>query len=96
MFDVTTNSRSSYRNVFERNYWDAYRGYDLNHNGVGDVPFRPVRFFSILIEQHRPAMILVRSLLSRALDAAERAFPALTPAAVLDEQPLMTPPGANP
>ncbi|HEY0672500.1 MAG TPA: nitrous oxide reductase family maturation protein NosD [Longimicrobiales bacterium] len=96
MFDVTTNSRASYNNIFLHNYWDAYRGYDLDHDGVGDVAFRPVRFFSVLIERHRPAMILVRSLLSSALDAAERAFPALTPTALQDEQPLMRPPRGLP
>ena len=92
LFDVTSNSRSSFGNVFARNFWDAYEGYDLDRDGIGDVAFRPVRFFSVLIEQHRPATILVRSLLGDVLDAAERVFPALTPETLQDTQPLMREP----
>ena len=81
-------------NTFRNNFWDAYRGYDLNRDGYGDVPHRPVRMFSILAEQHPPALILTRSLLLHVLDLAERAFPALTPAALQDERPLMRASGA--
>ena len=45
-FDVATNSRSNF-SVFHENYWDRYEGYDLDRDGYGDVPFRPVRLFSI-------------------------------------------------
>ncbi len=96
LFDVTSNSRSSFGNVFARNFWDAYEGYDLDRDGLGDVAFRPVRFFSVLIEQHRPATILVRSLLGDLLDAAERVFPALTPETLQDVQPLMREPRVRP
>ncbi|RRN77666.1 nitrous oxide reductase family maturation protein NosD, partial [Pseudoxanthomonas sp. SGD-10] len=40
-FDVATNG-SLVLNKFERNYWDKYEGYDLNKDGEGDVPYRPV------------------------------------------------------
>ena len=87
-FDVATNSRQNY-SVFEGNYWDAYRGYDLDRDGTGDVPFRPVRLFSLLVEQHEPAVILMRSFLVDLLDAAERVLPVLTPAAMSDTAPSM-------
>ena len=60
-FDVTTNSRSA-NSTFENNWWDAYRGYDLNHDGVGDVPFHPVRFFALIVEQHPEALLKGKSI----------------------------------
>jgi nitrous oxidase accessory protein len=89
-FDVSTNSRQSY-NRFEGNYWDAYRGYDLDRDGRGDVPHRPVRLFSILVERNEPSLILLRSFLVQLMDAAESVIPALTPEALVDEKPRMAP-----
>jgi nitrous oxidase accessory protein len=87
-FDVATNSREP-STVIRGNYWDAYRGYDLNRDGVGDVPFRPVRLFSMIVERHEPALILLRSGFIDLLDVAERVIPALTPATLADERPAM-------
>lgn len=87
-FDVATNSRHHF-STFEGNYWDEYEGYDLDRDGVGDVPFRPVRLFSLLIEQNEPALLLMRSLLVSLLDAAERVIPAITPETLIDHKPLI-------
>lgn len=89
-FDVATSSRQDY-NSFVGNYWDAYHGYDLNHDGRGDVPFHPVRLFSVLVAHNPPVLILLRSPVVALFDAAERAFPALTPESVVDPVPLMHP-----
>lgn len=86
-FDVATNSRTV-RSSFEGNWWDNYRGYDLDKDGRGDVPFRPVRFFALVVEQHPEALLLLRSPITVVLDAAERVFPVLTPA-LADNSPLM-------
>lgn len=87
-FDVAANSRES-SNEFAGNYWDAYRGYDLDHDGVGDVPFHPVRLFSLLVQSNESSLILLRSLFVSLLDAAERTLPTLTPDAVIDRAPAM-------
>jgi len=87
-FDVATNSQRP-TTTFDGNYWDAYRGYDLNHDGVGDVPFRPVRLFSVLVEHHQPALILMRSAFVELLDGAERVLPSLTPESLVDSTPAM-------
>lgn len=87
-FDVSTNSRQNY-NHFEGNYWSQYEGYDLDRDGVGDVPYRPVRLFSILVEQRPQALILLRSLLIDLLDTAERFLPVLTPETLVDSKPQM-------
>jgi len=87
-FDVSTNSRSN-TSRFSSNYWDTYEGYDLDRDGFGDVPFRPVRLFALLVERHEPALILMRSAFVDLLDLAERVAPVLTPETLVDERPLM-------
>lgn len=89
-FDVATNSRTL-RSTFEGNWWDAYRGYDLDRDGAGDVPHRPVRLFALVVERHPEALVLLRSPVTAVLDAAERVFPVLTPE-LADPRPLMRPP----
>ena len=87
-FDIASNSREP-STVLAGNYWDAYRGYDLDRDGVGDVPFRPVRLFSMIVERHEPALLLLRSAFVELLDAAERVLPAMTPTNLADARPAM-------
>lgn len=88
VFDVGTNSRTNY-SAFENNWWDRYAGYDLDHNGIGDVAHAPVRLFALLVEQTPAALVLTRSFLVDVLDVAERVIPALTPETLRDKSPLM-------
>jgi nitrous oxidase accessory protein len=89
-FDVSTNSRQNY-SIFDKNYWSKYSGYDLKGDDLGDVPYRPVRLFSLIIEQNPIALILLRSFFIEILDMAERVIPILTPETLVDENPLMRP-----
>ena len=88
-FDVATNSRGVSGNRFHGNWWDEYQGYDLDRDGTGDVPHRPVRLFSLLVERNEPSMILLRSFFVGLLDVAERVLPAITPEALVDDAPRM-------
>lgn len=85
-FDITTNSKQNF-NTFEFNYWSKYNGYDLNKDGIGDVPFRPVTMFSQIIQDHPESIILLNSLFMQILDIAERVVPALTPNTLMDTKP---------
>ncbi|MFA6235608.1 MAG: nitrous oxide reductase family maturation protein NosD [Bacteroidota bacterium] len=87
-FDVATNGTRS-ESWFDGNYWDAYRGYDIDRDGVGDVPFRPVRIFSYIVEKNPPAIILLNSFFIALLDVTERIFPTVTPEALSDAHPRM-------
>lgn len=90
-FDVTTNGRQ-HSSRFEGNAWDQYQGYDLDGDGVGDVPFRPVRLFAYLVARHESTLVLQRSLFVDLLDAAERVLPVLSPETLVDHRPLMRAP----
>jgi nitrous oxidase accessory protein len=90
-FDVTTNGRQ-HTSRFEGNYWDQYQGYDLGGDGIGDVPFRPVRLFAYLVARHEATLVLQRSLFVDLLDAAERVLPVLSPEMLVDQRPLMRAP----
>ncbi|MGB5529068.1 MAG: nitrous oxide reductase family maturation protein NosD [Ignavibacteriaceae bacterium] len=87
-FDISTNSRQNF-NTFESNYWANYSGYDLNKDGFGDVPFRPVTMFSMVVENQPASLILLNSFFIKILDIAESIIPALTPEALIDPKPRM-------
>ncbi|MFL9482940.1 nitrous oxide reductase family maturation protein NosD [Chitinophagaceae bacterium LWZ2-11] len=89
-FDVGTNG-SLVLNTFSNNYWDKYEGYDLNKDGIGDVPYRPVSLYSMIIEKNPPAMILFRSFMTNLLDKTEKVLPVFIPENLKDDKPLMKP-----
>lgn len=88
-FDVATNTKTN-PNLFEGNYWDQYTGYDLDKDGIGDVPFRPIKVFSYVIGKIPESIILLRSLFIDMLNFAEKVAPVLTPESLFDEAPKMT------
>ena len=89
-FDIATNGQLV-MNKFNSNYWDKYEGYDLNRDGVGDVPYRPVSLYAMLVEQNPGSLLLMRSFFVGLMDRAERAVPSLTPIDLADNSPRTTP-----
>ncbi|MDF2192514.1 nitrous oxide reductase family maturation protein NosD [Paraflavitalea sp. CAU 1676] len=89
-FDIATNG-TLVLNTFNGNYWDKYEGYDLNRDGVGDVPFHPVSLYSMLVERDPNSLLLLRSFMVGLLDKAEKAIPSLTPENLVDTLPFMKP-----
>ena len=87
-FDVGTNG-SLVLNRFKNNFWDKYEGYDLNKDKIGDVPYRPVSMYSMIVEKYPTAMILFRSFITSLLDKTEKILPSLTPENLKDTAPLM-------
>ncbi len=86
--DLVVNSQVN-NNTFDGNYWSEYSGYDLNHDGIGDVPHRPVKLFSYVLSQSPESIVLLRSFFIDLMNLAEKISPVLTPADVLDNKPLM-------
>lgn len=89
-FDMVTNG-SLVLNTIKSNYWDKYEGYDLNRDNVGDVPYRPVSMYGVIIERMPTAVLLWRSFLVFLLDRVEKAIPAITPENLKDDSPSMKP-----
>ena len=87
-FDVGTNG-SLALNKFYNNYWDKYEGYDLNKNGIGDVPYHPVSMYSMIVEQNPNSLILLRSFMVSLLDKAEKAIPSLASENLVDDKPMI-------
>lgn len=89
-FDVGTNG-TLVLNKFYNNYWDKYEGYDMNKNGIGDVPYHPVSMYSMIVEENPNSLILLRSFMVSLLDKAEKAIPSLTPENLVDDKPMIKP-----
>lgn len=89
-FNVATNAMSP-RNTFSDNYWSDYRGYDLNRDGTGDIPFRPMKIFSVWVNHYPELVALLASPVIEFLEVAEKVFPVLTPKSLEDKSPRMKP-----
>lgn len=89
-FDVSTNSTYN-SNTFNKNYWDKYSGYDLNRDGIGDVPYYPLSLFSTLAENNTSVMLFFHSFIMELLNKSEKIIPSITPDNFVDETPLMHP-----
>ncbi len=90
-FDVATNG-SLVLNTFDNNYWDKYEGYDLNRDGIGDIPFHPVSLYSMVAEEMPFSIMLYHSFMVMLLEKTEKAITSITPENFLDKKPLMKSP----
>jgi nitrous oxidase accessory protein len=76
-------------NRFENNYWSEYTGYDLDKDGVGDIPYRPVKLFSYIVNATPEALVLLRSLFVDIINFSEKVSPVFTPDDLMDKKPIM-------
>lgn len=86
--DLVINS-SLNSNKLESNYWSNYAGYDLDKDGVGDIPYYPVKLFYYVLDRTPEAIVLMRSLFVDIINYAEKVSPIFTPKDILDRKPLM-------
>jgi nitrous oxidase accessory protein len=89
-FDVSTNGPAE-SNTFSQNYWDKYEGYDLNRDQTGDIPYRPVSLYAMLMERIPFALILYRSFVVTIFERVEKIAPAIIPVNLYDDSPRMKP-----
>lgn len=89
-FDISYNSKLN-DNSFDGNYWSSYTGYDLDKNGIGDVPYRPVKLFSYIVNRTPETIILLRSLFIDIIDFSEKVSPVFTPDNLMDKHPMLKP-----
>jgi nitrous oxidase accessory protein len=86
--DLAYNSKLN-DNKFVNNYWSEYTGYDLDNDGIGDTPYRPVKLFSYIVNRTPEALVLLRSLFVDIINFSEKVSPVFTPDNLMDNQPLM-------
>lgn len=76
---------------FAHNFWQAYAGYDLNHDGTGDVAFQVKRASGALRDAHPELRYFHGTLALGLYDAVAFALPYFGARVVLqDDRPAMT------
>ncbi|MEQ9404051.1 MAG: nitrous oxide reductase family maturation protein NosD [Cyclobacteriaceae bacterium] len=85
-FDVSYDTKMN-DNRFDGNYWSDYTGYDLNKDGIGDIPYRPVKLFSYIVNRTPETIILLRSLFVDIINFSEKVSPVFTPDELVDNHP---------
>lgn len=87
-FDLAYNSKVN-DNKFNNNYWSEYSGYDLDKNGIGDIPYRPVKLFTYVVNRSPEALVMMRSLFVDIINFSEKVSPVFTPDNLMDSNPVM-------
>jgi nitrous oxidase accessory protein len=79
--------------LWRGNYYDLYQGYDLNHDGRGDVPFEYRSLSNDLVTSYPQLALLRGSPALGLVDFLGHVFPLLSPRLILtDPSPRMSPP----
>lgn len=73
------------------NYWSNYDGYDLDGDGLGDLPMKIQNVFQYLEGRNPNVRLYLYSPASQALAAAGKAFPVIQIHEEVDLHPLMKP-----
>jgi nitrous oxidase accessory protein len=76
------------------NFWSENAPYDLDADGVSDVPYSPVSAFAFISKQYPDLALLAKSPAVAAITVAERVFPALRPSEIVDGRPFVSPASA--
>ena len=73
------------------NYWSDFAAYDVNGDGVADIPYRPNDSMDHILWSQPAAKMLLGSPAVQLVKWSQSAFPALLPGGVVDPHPLMRP-----
>jgi len=71
------------------NYWSDYRGYDVNGDGLGELPYEPNDGVDRVLWKYPMAKVLLHSPAVETLHWVQRQFPVLRPPGVTDSHPLI-------
>lgn len=72
------------------NYWSDYAGFDSDHDGLGDIPYKSQKLFEDLMGRHASLRLFIYSPAAQSVDFAAKAMPMVRPKPKLtDSAPLM-------
>jgi len=73
------------------NHWSDNLAFDLDGDGLADLPYRPNGMVDQIVWRHPLAKLLLNSPAAQVLRWTQSNFPALRPGGVVDSHPLMRP-----
>ncbi|AFQ45305.1 nitrous oxide reductase family maturation protein NosD [Desulfosporosinus meridiei] len=73
------------------NYWNDYRGFDLDRNGIGDIPYLSGDPFTYLMKKAPAVRLFLNSPAATALEFSERMFSIINIPKVKDQYPYAEP-----
>jgi nitrous oxidase accessory protein len=74
------------------NFWSDYRGFDLDGDGIGDMPYQAESLWDNLMDREPGLRLFLFSPAQQAVELASQAFPIVRPRPLMtDEAPLMRP-----
>lgn len=75
------------------NHWSEYDGYDLDRNGIGDIPFKIQNVFQVMEGKIPEVRFYLLSPAAKLLEIAENALPILRSGDAEDPKPMIQPLG---
>ncbi len=86
--DESSGKELAIDGIWEGNYWDSYRGYDEDKNGIGDIPFELFYFSDVLWMNFPDLKFFYNSMAMGIMDFLGRLAPTRDPYLILvDTQP---------
>jgi nitrous oxidase accessory protein len=92
---VGKRSTTQWQDGGRGNYWSDYDGYDLDGDGVGDVPHKVQNVFEYLEGNYPRLRLYLSSAAAQSLATAEKTFPVLKGSSEVDNAPLVKPAAVN-
>ena len=78
------------RGYWEENYWDRYVGYDLNHDGIGDLPYFELKYPGVTSNSAPSLRLFTGSPIFSLIKFIKELVPFSKPSILLeDKKPLM-------
>lgn len=90
MVDVDSESRHSSQSEWVENFWDNYDGFDRDKDGIGDTPYRILKYSDVLSGSHPMAQFFHGSPVATLVSIVERMLPLTEPTElIVDPKPRL-------
>lgn len=87
---IVSGGHTANRNVWEANYWDDFKGFDRDNNGIGDTPYELYSYADRIWQDVPNAQFFKGSPILESIDFLERLAPFSKPDLIIrDKQPVI-------